>query len=61
VKVFGNMPLGALAHPPGERPGTPLREHVHHQRTPPPAHAAPIPDPHERLSGQWMQEHCGRR
>src|SRR5437879_5584176 len=29
VQVFGKMPLGTLAHPPGERQGTPLIDHVH--------------------------------
>jgi hypothetical protein len=52
MEVFGKVALRGVAHPPGQRQGSPFIDDMEHQRGTPAAHAAPIHDKHQRLQGK---------
>jgi hypothetical protein len=49
VQGLGTMPLGAVPHAPGSRPGAPFRDHVEPQRRAAAAHDTAIHHQHECL------------
>jgi hypothetical protein len=55
VPVFGKVPLLPVAHPPRQRAGSALRDHMHHHRHTATPHDAAIHDEHQRLDGQLSQ------
>jgi len=59
MQVFGTVPLGALADPPGQWQRPAFLAHMDHQGVAPAAHDAPVHDEHQRLQSSMMQPDGG--